>query len=157
MQYQQPFLLAKPLMVAVVVGFAIWGFVHRPKINVQHHWILTLLVLPIAAIILVGTQHFPAPAWAVALAVLTGCAAGTLFGRYSGMRRTVRTTEKRGVILGGGSWKTLAVGLTVFIVTSFLHVPIPHRGAAAIAVDGALAFGFSTLLASNYMLYARYR
>jgi hypothetical protein len=145
-------------IIAVFVAFAIYRNTRPRKLTVATMWMLPILLGGLAAFAIWGSQQmFPAPAWAIVVAVVGGMILGTPLGVLRGRHTDVRATDTPGVMYLHPSLIPFALYLGAFAVRWAIRAMMPPGLTASIVGDGLLVFAMWTIIVSYYEIYKKYR
>ena len=155
---QQPPLMSSLLIYLVIGAIIIFRYSRPMKIGLTRLFVAPAVLLLITALNIYGTEMlFPAPAWAIAAAIIIGIACGVPVGVFSTAHRTVRRTEKPHVMYVDPSWITAAIWIAAFVVKALIRSFFRTGATATIVGDGLLLFGISAVLASYWVIYRKFR
>lgn len=142
----------------VIAALMIFRYSRPQKMTLTRMWIAPILFAAMTAFAIWGyQQQFPAPAWAIGVAVVVGLILGAPLGFMRGKHTNVRITETPGVMYLDASWIVLALWLGAFVVRRLIQVFLPHGALATIVGDGLIVFAIGTVLISYFEIYKKYK
>ena len=122
-----------------------------------------LLITPVVflgltvASIWFSEQFNPAPAWAIAAAIVLGVVFGVPLGIGMSAHRIVRRTEKPHIMYVEPSWIAAVIWIGAFILRAVIRLLLPQGVMATVVGDGLVLFGISAILASYFVIYRKFR
>lgn len=142
----------------VIAGLMIFRYSRPQKMTITRMWLAPILFAAMTAFAIWGSQQVaPAPAWAIAVAVIAGLALGAPLGYLRGKHTNVRATDRPGVMFLDASWVVLALWLGAFIVRRIVQVMLPHGALATIVGDGLIVFAVGAVVVSYFEIYKKYK
>lgn len=146
------------LVMAVAIVFMIRRNLRSRRIRAGTLWVFPLILLAIGALSI--AQRPPHDAMGAAVLVLA-TAAGAIAGWYRGRFTHITLDSDSGVLTGRGSVIGLAIILALYVGRYAVLTwagSHPEQGATAVlAADGALVFGFATLIVARLEMWLRCR
>ena len=154
----QPSLAMTLVIYVVIAALMIFRYSRPQKMTVTRMWIAPILFIAMTALAIWGSQQVnPAPAWAIAVAVVAGLILGAPLGILRGKHTNVRATDRPGVMYLDASWVVLALWLGAFVVRRIIQVELPHGVTATIVGDGLIVFAIATVVISYFEIYKKYK
>jgi len=151
-------LVTQIAIYVVVAALMIFRYSRPQKMTITRMWVAPIIFTGLTAFAIWGGQQTnPAPAWAVAVAVVGGLILGAPLGILRGKHTNVRATDTPGVMYLDASWVVLALWLGAFIVRRIVQAVLPVGVTSAIVGDGLIVFAISTVVVSYYEIYHKYR
>ncbi len=146
------------LIMAVALIFMIRRNLSSRRIRANTLWIFPVLLTAIA--VLAVSQSPPRDAVGIAI-VGAATLAGAVAGWYRGKFTHITLDAETGILTGKGSIVGLAIILGLFMaryaVMTWARTHPDHGGIAVIVADGALLFGFATLIVARLEMWLRCR
>jgi hypothetical protein len=155
----QPNFGVTAVIYVFIIALVVWRASRPQRMRVVRLWLAPIVLLSISAVSIYSSQmSAPAPAWAMALAIVVGALLGIPVGLLRGRHSNVRLTHRPGVIQIDASLVTMLIWLGAFVVRAMVRFAFGlDTVAATIAGDGVLVFAIAAVIASYYAIYAKYR
>jgi hypothetical protein len=146
------------LAMAAVLILVIRRNLRAQRIRAGTLWVMPLLLALIAALSV--SQSPPRDAAGAAILAIAALA-GAVAGWHRGKLIHITLDAETGVLTGKGSVIGLALILGLYVaryaVVAWAQSHPDHTGAAVIVADGALLFGFATLIVARLEMWLRCR
>ncbi|HEX5273803.1 MAG TPA: hypothetical protein VFW34_00840 [Candidatus Rubrimentiphilum sp.] len=154
----QPSAWSQLALYIVIAGIVLFRYSRPMKMSVARLFITPFVFLALTvASIWASEQVYPAPAWAIAAAIVIGVVFGVPLGIGMSAHRVVRRTEKPHVMYVEPSWITAVIWIGAFILRAVIRLLLPQGAIATVVGDGLVLFGISAILASYFVLYRKFR
>ena len=142
----------------IIAGLMVYRNLRPQKMTLTRMWVAPILFTAMTAFAIWGSQQTnPAPAWAIAVAVVAGLILGAPLGYLRGKHTNVRITDKPGVMYLDASWVVLALWLGAFVLRRVIQALLPQGAISSIIGDGLIVFAIGTVVISYVEIYKKYR
>ncbi|HEY0798865.1 MAG TPA: hypothetical protein VGD50_06915 [Candidatus Baltobacteraceae bacterium] len=146
------------IVICVVLVLLIVRNLRPQKMNVSRIWIAPIVLLVLTWLSVADSLEARTSGLLVAGLMLLGAALGAPLGLVRGRATNVRKTKDPQVLVVDPSVLTLLLWVGAYVVRVGLRLALPQSGGLTLAAgDGFLAFAVSSVLASRYVVYTKFK
>lgn len=154
----QPSVWSQLAIYVVLAAIVLFRYSRPMKMSIARLFITPVVFLGLTIVsIWASEQVHPAPAWAIAAAIVIGVIFGVPLGIAMSSHRIVRRTEKAHIMYVEPSWVTAVIWIGAFILRAVIRLLLPQGVMATVVGDGLVLFGISAILASYFVIYRKFR
>jgi hypothetical protein len=154
----QPSVWNQLAIYVVLAGIVLFRYSRPMKMSVARLFITPVVFLALTVVSIWASEQInPAPAWAIAAAIVVGALFGIPLGIAMSSHRVVRRTEKAHIMYVEPSWVTAVIWIGAFILRAVIRLLLPPGVMATVVGDGLVLFGISAILASYFVIYRKFR
>ena len=156
--HAQPSVWNQLAIYVVIAGIVLFRYTRPMKMSIARLFIAPVVFLALTVVSIWASQQLnPAPAWAIAAAVVLGVVFGVPLGIGMSAHRIVRRTEKPHIMYVEPSWVTAVIWIGAFILRAVIRLLLPPGLVATVVGDGLVLFGISAIVASYFVIYRKFR
>ena len=156
--HAQPSVWNQLAIYVVIAGIVLFRYTRPMKMSIARLFIAPVVFLALTVVSIWASQELnPAPAWAIAAAVVLGVVFGVPLGIGMSAHRIVRRTEKPHIMYVEPSWVTAVIWIGAFILRAVIRLLLPPGLVATVVGDGLVLFGISAIVASYFVIYRKFR
>jgi len=148
------------LVIVAAMALVVFRNLRPQTLKISRLWLMPIILLLLVGVSFWATtlQTPPGALWIFAAAVVIGVGLGIPFGILRGRHSRVRAGKQPGTIVVEQSTITLILFLVAFAGRYLIRFFLPSAGPGVIAAsDGFMAFAMTSIIASRYILYTRFR
>lgn len=156
--HAQPSVWNQLAIYVVIAGIVLFRYTRPMKMSIARLFIAPVVFLALTVVSIWASQQLnPAPAWAIAAAVVLGVVFGVPLGIGMSAHRIVRRTEQPHIMYVEPSWVTAVIWIGAFILRAVIRLLLPPGVVATVVGDGLVLFGISAIVASYFVIYRKFR